>query len=113
MSGLTELPPVANIEPFIPVHMDQPKLYPGDVIVGYDGREIVFAELIYNKLDDGVMVYELDTGLYRVIPDNVFSARLYKLDETHVYDNVTEERPNVSVSFDPSKLERPEPGRAR
>lgn len=113
MTGVEELPAVANADPFVPTNMDEPKLYPGDVIVGVDDGEISFAELVYDKLDSGVLLFSLDTGVYTMMDDQQFSARFYQTDETHLYDNVTDELPDSEVEFDESELERPETGRAR
>lgn len=113
ISGLDEALSIAGTEPFVPANMDEPKVYPGDVLVGVKDEEIEFAELIYDKLDDGVLVVAIDTGRVEYIPDNVFSKRFYQLDEMHIYDDVTQSTPDWDVEFDESKLQRPEPGRAR
>ncbi len=113
MTGLPELPAIGSVESFIPVNMDDPKLYPGDVIVGVKDGKIHFAELIYQKLDEDVLVIELNTGQYRVINDQVFSSRFFKADEIHLYDDVTDDQPEWDVEFDESKLKRPEVSRAR
>ncbi len=113
VSGLDEALYIAGTEPFVPANMDEPKVYPGDVLVGVEEGEIEFAELIYDKLDDGVLVVAIDTGRVEYIPDNVFSKRFYQLDEMHIYDDVTQSTPDWDVEFDESKLQRPEPGRAR
>ncbi len=113
MTGLPELPAIGSVESFIPANMDEPKIYPGDVIVGVKDDKIHFAELIYQKLDGEVLVIELNTGQYRVIDDQVFSSRFYKADEIHLYDDVTDDQPEWDVEFDESKLKRPEVSRAR
>ena len=113
MTGVEELPAVANAEPFVPANMNKPKLYPGDVVVGVNDGKIGFAELVYDKLDSGVLLFSLDSGVYTLIDDQQFSARFYQTDETHLYDNVTDELPESDVEFDESKLERPETGRSR
>lgn len=113
VDGLSDIPEVARVEPFVPKNMDEPKLYSGDVIVGvYDG-EIRFAELIYDKVDDGVLVIPLDTGIVTLQEDSQFSRRFYQADEIHIYDAITDEVPEMDVDFDESKLERPETTRAR
>jgi len=105
---------IGNTESFVPVNMDEPKLYPGDVLVGVKDGEIVFAELIYAKIDDGVMVDPLDSGVITLHEDARFSKRLFTADEIHVYDDVVREMPDRSaLSFDESAIERPETSRAR
>ena len=113
MTGVEELPAVANAKPFVPANMDEPMLYPGDVVVGVNNGKIGFAELVYDKLDNGVLLFPLDSGVYTLMDDQQFSARFYQTDEIHLYDNVTDELPESDVEFDESKLERPETGRSR
>jgi len=113
VSGLPELPQIASTEPFVPANMDEPKLYPGDVIAGvYNGR-LEYVELIYDKVDGGVLVVPLDSGIVTLYSDQEFARRFYQADETHIYDDVTQDIPERDVGFDESKLERPETGRAR
>lgn len=111
--GLEELPAILNTEGFVPANNDEPRLYPGDVLVGLNDRQIVFAELVYDKLEGSVMVFELDTGQYTLMDDQDFGARFYQTDEIHVYDDVTREIPDMDVEFDESQIERPDTGRAR
>ena len=113
MTGVEELPAVANAEPFVPANMDEPMLYPGDVVVGVNDGKIGFAELVYDKLDNGVLLFPPDSGVYTLMDDHQFSARFYQTDEIHLYDNVTDELRESDVEFDESKLERPETGRLR
>jgi len=113
VTGLEGLPPVASSEPFVPANMDEPKLYPGDVLVGVSDGAIEFAELVYDKVDSGVLLFGLDTGVYELMGDQEFSARFYGTDETHLYDDVTRELPESDIEFDGSKIERPETSRAR
>lgn len=113
VTGLDELPPVANSEPFVPTNMDEPKLYPGDVLVGVNDGTIDFAELVYDKVDGGVILFNLETGVYELMAEQQFSARFYGTDETHLYDDVTRELPESDIGFDESKLELPETSRAR
>jgi hypothetical protein len=113
VTGLEDLPPVASTEPFAPSNMEDPKLYPGDVIVGVNDGAIEFVELIYDKLDDGVLLVPLETGVHTLMEDQQFSARFYQTDETHIYDDVTREQPVSDVEFDESQVERPETSRAR
>lgn len=110
---LPELPKLASVEPFVPVNMNDPKLYPGDVVVGVYNGDIQFAELIYDKVKDGVLVVPLDSGVVTLQKDQQFSRRFYQADEIHVYDNVTDEIADWDVEFDESKLKRPETSRAR
>lgn len=115
VKGLPELPGIEDEKSFMPMNMDDPKLYSGDVIVGvYDG-EIRFAELIVDKIDNGVLVVSLDTGKYTIVPDSEFSSRCYNADEIHVYDSITTEETGGEwdTEFDESKLTRPNPKRAR
>lgn len=105
---------IANETSFIPVNMDKPRLYTGDVIVGVTDGEIEFAELIYNKTDDGVMVDKLDENRIVLIDDPQFSSRFYQSDEIHIYDGVVDELVNrTGIEFDKSKIQREETRRAR
>jgi len=113
VNGLPDLPPVADTGSFIPANMGEPRLYPGDVIVGVTDGRITFAELIFDKTDDAVVVVPLDTGTHTVMKDEHFSRRFFQADEVHVYDDVTSETSQWDVEFDESKLVRPEPSRAR
>lgn len=100
---------------FVPVNVDEPKLYTGDIIVGvYDG-DIEFVELIYDKIDGHVIVDPLETGTLTVVEDPQFSRRFYQADEIHVYGDVVRDiaQDQRDVEFDESKLERPETSRAR
>jgi hypothetical protein len=110
---LPELPGVASSKPFVPQAMDEPKIYPGDVIVGVDDGEIQFAEMIHDKIDEGVLVVSLDTGNPEVVAEGRFSSRFYKADEIHVYDGVADKVTDWDVEFDESELERPAKGRPR
>ncbi len=113
VDGLPDLPGVANTDPFVPEGMNEPQIYPGDVVVGvYDG-EIRFAELIYDKVDRGVLIIPLDSGGHELTPDGEFSSRFYKADEIHIYDGVVDEAADWAVEFDESALERPKQGRPR
>lgn len=113
VEGLPELPGVANTDPFVPQGMDKPQIYAGDVVVGvYDG-EVRFAELIYDKVEGGVLIVPLGGGGHELTPDGEFSSRFYKADEIHIYDGVAEEESGWDAEFDESKLERPERGRPR
>lgn len=113
LEGVPELPAVTEPEGFVPVNMKNPKLYPGDVLVGvYDGN-IRFAELIFDKTDDGVIVVSLDTGNHNIIADQQFSSRFFNADEIHLYDSVVDEELDWGATFDESKLKRPEPARTR
>ena len=104
---------VAGTEPFVPANMDDPKIYPGDVIVGVTDGEITFGELIYNDIDEGVLVVDLDTGVVELIPHARFTKRFFQEDEIHVYDDITREAPSWDIEFDESVIERPEISRAR
>lgn len=105
---------VIGSDDFVPVNMDEPTLYPGDVIVGvYDG-EVEFADLIYNKTDDTVVVDPLNSGNITLMKDQLFSRRFFQADEIHIYDSVVDERPSRDgVEFDASKIEREEMARTR
>ena len=104
---------VAGTEPFMPANMSDPKIYPGDVIVGFTDGEITFAELVYDKLENGVLVVDLGTGRVEFVPDSLFAKRFYQEDEIHIYDDITQEPPGWDGEFDESGLDRPEVGRAR
>jgi hypothetical protein len=104
---------IAGVKPFVPANMREPKLYPGDVIVGVSDGEINFAELIYDKLDHAVLVVRLDSGKVTHIADSVFTKRFYQKDEIHIYDDITRETPDWGGEFDETAVERPEISRAR
>jgi len=104
---------VAGVESFVPANMSEPKLYPGDVIVGVSDGEVNFAELIYDKLDDAVLVVPLDSGKVTYIADSVFTKRFYQEGEIHIYDDITRETPDWGGEFDEAAVERPEISRAR
>ena len=113
LDGIPELPQVRSSESFVPANMDEPKLYPGDVIVGVKDGEIAYAELIRKKVDGGVLVVSLESGESILHGDQHFSSRFYQADEVHVYDDIAAEADAWDVSFDESRLERPEMGRPR
>lgn len=113
VEGLPELPGVPDTEPFVAQSMDEPRIYPGDVIVGIDDGEIVFAELVYEKVDGGVLVLSLQSGHHNLIPEGEFSSRFYKTNEVHIYDGVVDEAPGWDPEFDESQVQRPEQGRPR
>jgi hypothetical protein len=114
VSGLSgEELAVAGTEPFVPANMDEPKIYPGDVIVGVSGGEITYAELIYDKMDDGVLVTPLDSGNVEFIADSLFAKRFYQAEETHIYDDITRNTVEWDVEFDESAIERPDVSRER
>ena len=113
VDGLPDLPSVANTDPFVPQGMDEAQIYAGDVVVGVYDEEIRFAELIYDKVDKGVLIVPLDTGGLKFTPDGQFSSRFYKADEIHIYDGVADEEADWDTEFDEFALERPEQGRPR
>ncbi len=113
VTTLPELPSVADDDAFVPQGMEEPKIYPGDVVVGVDDDEIQFAELVYMSTDGGVLVLPLNTGSFEFIADGAFGSRFYKSDEVHVYDGIAETVTGWDVEFDESKLERPAEGRPR
>jgi hypothetical protein len=104
---------IAGTEAFVPSNMSEPKIYPGDVIVGVTDGKMSFAELIYDKLDNGVLVVSLDSGRIDLVPDSIFTKRFYQEDEIHIYDDITRETSEWGVEFDESEIERPEVSRAR
>jgi hypothetical protein len=104
---------VADADPFVPVNMDEPTLYPGDVIVGVSDDTIEFAELIYGRTDDSVLVLPLGQGYVEAVYEQEFSSRFFQVDEVHVYDGVAEDAEGQDVEFDASKVERPETRRSR
>lgn len=91
VNGLPELPSIGRQTSFVPKNMDEPKIYTGDVIVSFTDGEIDFAELIYDHLDEGVLVVSLDTGSYELIGHQKFGSRFYQSDETHIYDDIVSE----------------------
>lgn len=113
VDGLPELPKIPNGGSFTPRNMDEPTLYSGDVIVGVYDDEIEFGELIYDRVDGGVIVVTLNDGVYRLHKDAEFNKRFYNADEIHVFDGVADELVDWDVEFDESKLTRPDTTRPR
>lgn len=113
VTALPELPSVADDDAFVPQGMDEPNIYPGDVVVGVNDDEIQFAELVYMSTEGGVLVLPLNTGSFELIADGAFGSRFYKADELHIYDGVAETVTDWDVEFDESKIERPGKGRPR
>ncbi len=108
VTGSVSLPKVANTEAFVPDHMDDPKIYPGDVMVGVKNGEINFGELVVDRADDAVITVPLKKGTPRFVPDNIFTARIYQSDEIHIYEGVGSVIEESDVEFDVSKLTTPE-----
>lgn len=105
VNNLTELPGIAGVRSFVPKGMDKPTLYTGDVIVGVNDGGIEYAELLYDKADGGIIVYELDTGLYKRMVDTDFSKRFYA-DRIHVFSDVVEDSAESDVTFNEEQLPR-------
>lgn len=103
---------VAGTERFVPYQMDGPKVYPGDVLIGLTDGDVEFGELIYDKVDEGVLVVSLETGDVEYISDSEFARRFYS-HEIHIYDDITRTNPDWDAEFDESEIERPEISRAR
>jgi hypothetical protein len=113
VEGLDEMPSIASTEPFLPEGMDEPEIYPGDVIFGVQNGEIVFGELIYDRVDEGTVVIPLNTGVYRLVTDGEFTSRFYRTEEIHIYDDVADDVVDVDVTFDEQQIERPQTRRPR
>ncbi|MES3160004.1 MAG: hypothetical protein PPP55_00360 [Halorubrum sp.] len=113
LTGEFEVPPVADTEPFVPDNMNDPKIYPGDVVAGVVGGEIAFLELIVDKADDFVIVTPLKEGIPTFIRDNIFSARIFRADRVHVFEAVGDVIDKPEVEFDVSKLRTPDEERPR
>lgn len=108
VTGSVSLPKVANTGPFVPDHMDDPNIYPGDVMIGVKGEEINFGELVVDHVEDAVITVPLKKGTPRYVPDNIFTARIYQSDEIHIYEGVGSVIEELDVEFDVSKLATPE-----
>jgi len=104
VENLTELPKIAERESFVPQGMDRPTLYTGDVLVGVDDGAIEFVELIYDKADKGVVVFELDTALHKQLTESDFSKRFYSTDQIHIFSEVVNEVVDSDVTFDAGQL---------
>lgn len=113
VDGLPELPTIGGMEPFLPATFDGPQMYPGDVLVGVIDEQISFAELIYDTIDQGIVVISLDTGRYGLVGEQEFASRFFKHDEVHLYDDVTDDVVDWDVTVDFSDIERPKTGRPR
>lgn len=114
VEGAYELPAVAaEMDPFVPDNMSDPKMYAGDVVVGVDGGEVTFAEMIISKGDGHVITYPIDEGIPRSVPDNIFSSRIFRSDRVHVFEAVGEEVEEPDVEFDVTKLQTPDEERPR
>jgi hypothetical protein len=113
VEDLPDLPGIADADPFTPANMEEPEIFPGDVVMGVRDGSVSFAELIYGNTDDGVLVMPLGQGYIEVIDDQAFSSRFFQVDEVHVFDGVADEAEGQDVEFDTSQLERPETRRSR
>ena len=113
VDGLPELPPVTETASFVPANMSEPRLYPGDVVVGVEDGRVSFAELIYDTTEEGVVVVSLGDGYHSVIKNEIFSRRFFGADEIHIYDDVHNDTPEWDTEFNESQITRPEPSRAR
>lgn len=103
MENLSEVPRIAESESFVPMGMDRPTLYTGDVIVGFNDGEIEYVDLLYDKVRDGVVVYQFDTGLHKRMTESEFSKRFYA-GQIHVFSDVVEETVESDVTFDVDQL---------
>lgn len=108
VTGPVSLPPVANTGAFVPDHMDDPKIYPGDVMVGVKNGGINFGELVVDHLEDAVITVPIKKGTPRYVPSNIFTARIYQSDEVHIYEGVGTVVEESNVEFDISRLTTPE-----
>lgn len=108
VEGEYELPPVAEMDPFVPDNMPDPKLYAGDVVVLVNGGQVTAVEMIIDKGEGHVVVYPIDAGIPRSVPDNIFSSRMFQADRVHVFETVGEELEEPDVEFDVTKLQTPE-----
>lgn len=113
IDGEYELPPVAEMDPFVPDNMSDPKLYAGDVVIIVNDGEVSAAEMIMDKEEGHVTVYLIDTGIPKSVADNIFSSRLFQADRVHVFEAVGEEIEVPDVEFDASRLRTPDEERPR
>jgi len=113
VTGTVDLVPVSDSDPFVPDHMENPKIYMGDVIAGVNDGTISFVELVVEKTDDAVITVPLDVGTPRYVPDNIFSSRIFKADEIHIYEDIGSTPEGIDVEFDSSKIDKPQRGRPR
>lgn len=113
VTGTVDLVPVSDSEPFVPDHMENPKIYMGDVIAGVNDGSISFVELVVEKIDDAVITVPLDVGTPGHVPDNIFTSRMFKADEIHIYEGIGSPLTDLDVEFDSSKLDKPQRGRPR
>lgn len=113
LTGSVDIHPVSNSDPFVPDHMEEPKIYMGDVVAGVTDGDVIFVELVVEKLDDAVLTIPLEVGSPRIVPDNVFSSRIFQSDGIHIYEGIGSPVGELDVEFDHSKLETPEQTRPR
>ncbi|PSQ58507.1 MAG: hypothetical protein BRD23_06700 [Halobacteriales archaeon SW_9_67_25] len=113
VENLPDMPGIADAGSFTPANMGEPEIFPGDVVIGVRDENVEFAELVYGKTDDGVLILPLGRGYIDVIGDQAFSSRFFQVDEVHVFDGVVDEAEGQDVEFDTSQLERPETRRSR
>ncbi|ESS03990.1 MAG: hypothetical protein A07HR67_00971 [uncultured archaeon A07HR67] len=111
--GEFDVPPVSNSDAFLPDNMSDPKIYPGDVMVGVAGGEIAFVELIVDKQEDLVVVTPLNTGIPTFVKDNIFSSRIFRADQIHIFEGIGKPIDEPDVAFDVSKLQTPQDERPR
>ncbi|MEF8813651.1 MAG: hypothetical protein V5A55_07515 [Halovenus sp.] len=117
VSGEVELMPVGDEDPFVPKRMEDPQIYPGDVIVSVVDDGIWFAELVIHHQNEydisGVVVKPLNERVAKLVPDSFFSARLFQANEIHIYEGIGEVGDEPDIEFDASKLETPVEGQPR
>lgn len=117
LDGELNLLPVAREGSFVPNRMEEPRIYPGDVIVGVKDDDVWFAELIMYRQDSfdttGIMVQALTSTLPTLIPDSVFSARFFQADRIHIFEGIGEEAAAPELTYDTGKLETPVEGQPR
>lgn len=114
VEGVEEMPLLPPVKSFTPINLDDLTLYNGDVIVGLTDERVEFAELIYDRIDDGMLlVVPIEDGFVQALDEAVFSSRFYQCDEVHVYDGVYTEGEQPDIEFTPETIQREEPSRAR
>jgi len=117
VTGEVELVPVADHSPFVPDRMEDPQIYPGDVIVTLVDDGIWFAELVIQHQDEydtsGVIVKPLDERVPKLVPDSFFSARLFRAERVHIFEGIGQAGGKPDIEFDASKLQTPAQGQPR
>jgi hypothetical protein len=66
-----------------------------------------------DKQEDLVVVTPLNTGIPTFVKDNIFSSRIFRADQIHIFEGIGKPIDEPDVAFDVSKLQTPQDERPR